>query len=134
MTLSAETSLLIIQQAHRFDGYAWAAAQTGRADDHELLHGLYETFRRAFRIPAEPVAALALNFYVHRCFYHAGCRPDPGSDDWDGMVLRYLHTYRIPAAKAFRHASGKDWERRPKGSAERVAAEIRLTLARRPHR
>ena len=132
--LTDRTSQLVIQQALRFDGYAWAKAHG--ADDGGvqgfLTKRLYEPYQRTWRVPADSASAMALNFWLHRIFYGWGSLPQPGSAEWMQMVFLYLHTYRLPAPKAFGHASPTEWDSRPKGSAEQVASEIRLVLARAP--
>ncbi len=130
--LSEPIEQLLIDQAHRFDGYAWARADgdpKGGGPNY-LNERLYQPFQTTLRVPVDPAEALALNFYLHRNFHHWGNLPGPGGADWMQMVLLYLHTYRLPTPKAFRHELAASWEQRPKGSAEAAAAEIRAALTR----
>lgn len=129
--LAESTEIFLINHALRVDGYAWALAQ-GAPDGARpkfLIERLYQPFRTTRRIPADPDAALALNFCLHRRFYHYGQLPGYGDTQWWEMCLLYLHTYRLPTPSAFRHSRfALQWEQRPKGSAEAAAAEIRSLL------
>lgn len=131
--LTEATRQLLIQHANRFDGYAWAKAQGDPAGGGPGYLGkhLYEPFRQTRRVPVSPDAALALNFYLHRLFYHWGHLPGTGNAEWMEMVLLYLHTYRLPTPPKLRHELAREWEQRPKGAAEAAAAEIRALLMRR---
>ena len=131
--LTEAAQQLVINHALRFDGYAWAKAQGAPDGGGPAYLGkrLYEPFRQSGRIPIDPATALALNFCLHRNFYHSGQLPGPGNREWVEMVLLYLHTYRLPTPPVFRHRLADEWDQRPKGSAEALAAEMRQLLARR---
>ena len=130
--LADRTRQLLIVHAHRFDGYAWANTQAGgnAGGPEYLAERLYKPFQNSRRIPTDPAAALALNYYLHRNFYHWGYLPGPRQVEWMEMIFLYLHTYRLPTPKVFRHQSAKEWEKRPQGAAEAAAAEIRSLMMR----
>lgn len=127
------TEQVLIDEAHRVDGYAWAAHQIKGSTDVTTFfkNELYDPLVQTWRLPHDPLAALALNFWLHRNFRHWGALPSAGSPEWLQMVLLYLHTYRLATPSAFRHDQASAWEGRKKGSAEAVAAELRGLLARR---
>jgi hypothetical protein len=138
MTLENDSNLtepalqLLVDHAHRFDGYAWAQTQRDWNEDGPgyLAKQLYEPFKRTRRLPADSAATLALNFYLHRNFHHWGHLPGRDLVEWSEMILLYLHTYRMPTPQQFRHELAQAWEQRSKGAAEAAASEIRSLVIR----
>jgi hypothetical protein len=124
-----EAGTLLIVQALRVDGYAWARQHAPEQDVFATLAALAQSYARDGVVPSEPVAAMALNFYLHRTYRHWGDLPRADSEEGVRMVLLYLHTYRLPTPAAFRHESARDWEQVTAEEAERVAAAIRKALA-----
>jgi len=134
--LSSETELTIIQCAHRFDGYAYTKERLGTkaaVSDSEHTHLLQQLkhLQENGRLYTNPLDNMAVNFYLHRCFYHQGELPAAFSAHWFDMVFLYLHLYRMPTPSIHQHSDAHEWDQRPKGAAERAAAEIRLLLQRR---
>lgn len=130
--LTPETEETISACAHRFDGYAYAKAhlphQGTWGSEFHILLGKAQT---TGKFSVNPLENFAANYYLHRGFHGHNVLPTQFSPTWYDMVLYYLHLYRLPTPEVHRHVSAGDWDRRPKGAAERAAAELR-TLLRRP--
>jgi hypothetical protein len=127
--LTPEAELAISRCALRFDGYAYIDAQPlMKMHIPVTLADLLYKAQHSGRFSTNPTKNFASNFYLHRCFHGNGTLPAQFSPTWYDMVLYYLHLYRLPTPATYRHASSVDWEKRPKGTAERAAAEIRLLL------
>jgi hypothetical protein len=131
--LTPETDQTIINLAHAFDGYAYAKKAWQLAEERvqstlaERLQQTQQTGRLAVRVADN----FALNFYLHRGFHHQGWLPAVRSPHWYDMLFFYLHLYRAPIPTAHQHPSMySHWAKRPAGSAEAAAAEIRQMLRR----
>jgi hypothetical protein len=123
LTDEAESTISVC--AHRFDGYAYAKAHSGT----ELLT-LLNNAQLTGKFSIQPLENFAANFYLHRSFHGQGTLPTQFTPEWYDMALFYLHLYQLPTPIVLRHTSASDWDRRPKGAAERAAAEIRSLLRR----
>jgi hypothetical protein len=129
--LAPEVELTIVTCALRFDGYNYAEVQhPGVEHPHAGLAALLRNAQVTGKFSTRSMENFAANFYLHRCFHGHGTLPAQFAPEWYDMVFYYLHLYRVPTPAIYRHASTTEWDQRPKGAAERAAAEIRFLLRR----
>ena len=130
--LSPQAEQAILHLGHAFDGYTYAQQvwQAGE-EHHKQLEVRLNQVLTTGRLFLRAADNFAVNFYLHRSFHHWGNLPLADSPHWCTMVFFYLHLYRVPVPEAHRHPGMyPNWAKRPKGSAEATAAEIRQLLRR----
>ena len=129
--LGNEAMLTIGTCALRFDGYAYAKAHLPHpgswGDNFQALVG---KARATGKFSPTPLENFGANYYLHRGFHGQGSLPVRFSPEWYDMAFYYLHLYRLPTPIVYRHESADDWDQRPKGAAERAAAELRALMRR----
>jgi hypothetical protein len=130
LTTDTEHSLLSLGQV--FDGYAYAREvwHCREEEVHPTLNKRLQQVQETRKLFLKPADNLATNFYLRRMFHHWGWLPAAKSPEWYTMLYFYLHLYRIPLSATQQFVSESEWLRRPKGTAEAAAAEIRFALRR----
>ena len=131
--LTPDTDQTVINLAHAFDGYACTRQvwNTPEEEVHTVLGQRMMQVQQSGRLFQKAEDNFATNFYLHRTFHHWGWLLSVKSAKWYDMLFYYLHLYRLPIPEAHRHTTmHQGWARRPKGTAEAAAAEIRQTIRR----
>jgi hypothetical protein len=129
--LTNEARVTISNCALRFDGYAYVKAHLPHLGNWSSeFHALLEKAQSTGKFSVNHLENFAANYYLHRGFHGQGSLPELFSPGWYDMALYFLHLYRLPTPAVHRHASADDWDRRPRGAAERAAAEFRQLLRR----
>ena len=130
--LTPDTEQRLLSLGHVFDGYAYARA-VWHCQEEEVHPTLKERLRhvqQTGRLGWSTMDNLATNFYLHRMFHHWGWLPAAKSPEWYTMLYFYVHLYRVPLSATQKFVNDSEWLRRPKGSAEAAAAEVRFALRR----
>jgi hypothetical protein len=130
--LTPDTEHRLLSLGQVFDGYAYARGvwHCQEEEVHPTLKKRLQHVQETGKLFLQPTDNLATNFYLHRMFHHWGWLPATKSKEWYTMLYFYLHLYRVPLSVTQQFVSESDWLRRPKGSAEAAAAEVRFVLRR----
>jgi hypothetical protein len=131
--LTSETAQTITNFGNAFNWHAyaqkvWPGCDTGAL--HTKMGEKVKYLKENSRLHIKAEDNFATNSYLHRLFHHWGCLPEANTEYWYDMAFLYLHLYRLPVPTAHQHSLHSEWIKRPKGTAESAAAEIRQVLRR----